>query len=84
MSEDRHERIARAAADLVNVIYEFDAEPSTMKEPLDALDDLLVEGGYCPAYVAPTEAQINAWIVARVRANGGTPHPGLLPDEEER
>lgn len=42
------EKIARAAADLVNTIYEFDFDPETIPKPLDYLDDLLVEAGYRP------------------------------------
>lgn len=54
---ERLERIARRAADLVNAIYEFDFDPATIDEPLNCLDDVLVEAGYRP----PCERWEDLW-----------------------
>lgn len=47
---ERLERIARAAADLVSVIFECEFDPEPIQEPLARLDDVLVEAGYRPPY----------------------------------
>jgi hypothetical protein len=45
---ERYEKIAWAAAKLVDVIYEFDFDLATIEEHLVYLDDVLVEAGYRP------------------------------------
>lgn len=77
------EQIARASADLVNIVYEFadedrDTLQSCMLQPLDHLDDLLVQAGLRPQPPPPpTEEEIAAWVGTRVRANEGEVSPKL-------
>lgn len=47
---ERFEKMAMAAADLVNAIYESDFDPATIETPLVCLDDVLIEAGYRPPY----------------------------------
>lgn len=61
---ERFEKIARSAAALVNTIYEFDFDPQTIDEPLNELDDLLVEAGYRPA---PEPLDVDKWLEERVK-----------------
>ena len=48
-SAEHFDKIARAAAKLVDTIYEFDFDPTTAGEQVDYLDDLLIDAGYRPA-----------------------------------
>ena len=78
------EEIAEAAAKLCDVWYEFADEPdglACVAEPLDRLDDLLIEAGYRPPPPPPpTPEEIEAWVAERVKANeekwGASGSPG--------
>lgn len=70
------EKVARAAASLVDVVYEFedDAEhlAMCMQQPLEELDELLVAAGLRPRPPTPEEAREEAlrWLAGRIEAHG--------------